>query len=279
MTYETLHLEHDGPIARVWLDRPARLNALDARALEEIADVFSALQRCFDASVVVLGGRGSSFCSGADRKNPPARLTRASGAGPRERRWAAQIGRRALEAIERVEAITIARLHGHVIGGGVVLALACDLRIAADATSFRIPEVELGVPLTWGGLPRLARAVGSTRAKELVLLGDRFDAAAAGRWGLVNRVVPERDLDRAVDDWARRIAAKPTWATHMTKSQLLAYGHAATLGDVTAMDGDLLAAASAEDPTRFAFPANAASSAPRSSRRARSPGSSRRRST
>jgi enoyl-CoA hydratase/carnithine racemase len=278
MAYTTLRLEHDGPIARVWLDRPERLNALDVQALEEIAEVFHVLQRRYDARVVVLGGRGPSFCSGADRKNPPARLTRASGAGPRERRWAAQIGRRAREAIERLEAITIARLHGHVIGGGVVLALACDLRIAADTTRFCIPEVELGVPLTWGGLPCLVHAVGATRAAELVLLGDRFDAAAAERYGLVNRVVPEGDLDRIVDDWARRIAAKPAWATHMTKSQLLAYGHAAALGDVTVMDGDLLAAASAEDPTRFAFPTSA-SSAPRSSRRARRPATSRRRST
>src|SRR5205085_9668857 len=77
MTYETLVLEDEGPIARVWLNHPERHNALDARALEEIADVFTALQRRHDAAVVVLGGRGPSFCSGADRKDPPARLTRA----------------------------------------------------------------------------------------------------------------------------------------------------------------------------------------------------------
>ena len=254
MAYETLVVEHDGPIARVWLDRPERHNALNPQALEEIADVFCALQRRFDAAVVVLGGRGPSFSSGADRKDPPARLARASGAGPRERRHAALIGRRALEAIERAEAITIARLHGHVIGGGVVLALACDLRIAAATTSFQIPEVELGVPLTWGGLPRLVGAVGTARAKELVLLGDRFDAPAAERLGLVNRVVPDDALDRTVDDWARRLAAKPAWATHMTKSQFRAYAAVAPLGDVTEMDGDLLVGASSEDPTRFALP-------------------------
>ena len=81
----------------------------------------------------------------------------------------------------------------------------------------------------------------------------RCSASAAERRGLVNRVVPDAELDAAVDDWARRLAAKPEWALHMTKSQFQAYGRAAALGDVTTMDGDLLRSASAEDPTRFGW--------------------------
>jgi len=251
MPYETLTVEVDGPVGRVWLDRPARLNALDARTLEEIIEAFTDLQRRADTPVVILGGRGRAFCAGADRRNPPARLAPGSGAGPRARRYAAQLGRRAAAAIERLEAITIARLHGHVIGGGLVLALACDLRVAAASTSFCIPEVELGVPLSWGAVPRLAREVGPARAKELILLGERFDARAAARYGLVNRVVAADDLDAAVDAWAARLAAQPAWALHMTHSQFRAYARAAVLGDVTEMDGDLLAAATREDPSRF----------------------------
>jgi enoyl-CoA hydratase/carnithine racemase len=254
VTYRTLRVEQDGPVARVWLDRPARHNALDQASLEEIADVFTTLQRAYDVPVVVLGGCGPSFCSGADRKDPPARLSRASGAGARERRHAAQVGRRALEAIQAVEAITIARLHGHVIGGGLVMALGCDLRIAAAGTSFRIPEVELGVPLTWGALPHLVREVGVARAKELVILGERFDAAAAHAYGLVNRVVPDAELDALVDAWAARIAAQPPWAIHMTKTQFQAYARTAPLGDATLLDGDLLTGAGREDPTRFGLP-------------------------
>jgi enoyl-CoA hydratase/carnithine racemase len=163
------------------------------------------------------------------------------------------MGRRALEAIERCDAITIARLHGHVIGGGVVLALACDLRIAASDTVFNIPEVDLGIPLTWGAAPRLAREVGAARAKELILLCDRFDGAAAERYGVVNRSVAADQLDAAVDDWAGRLAAKPPWALHMTKSQFKAYARTTPLGDVTELDGDLLTAASSEDPGRFLF--------------------------
>jgi len=254
VTPERLVVERDGAIARVWLDRPRVLNALDTQALEEIAAVFPTLGPHAGTRVVVLGGRGPSFCAGADRKDPPARVPRSSGAGAGARRHAAQVGLRALEAIERCEAITIARLHGHVIGGGLVLALGCDLRVAAAGASFHIPEVDLGVPLTWGAAPRLAREVGLARAKELILLCDRFDAAAAERWGILNRVVADDALDATVGELARRLAAKPEWAVHMTKSQFQAYARTTVLGDVTAIDGDLLRAASAEDPTRFAFP-------------------------
>jgi len=257
MTYQTLTIERDGPIARLWLNRPERLNALSPLALEEIIAACDELQRAFETPVVILGGRGAAFCAGADRKDPPARLAKGSGAGPRERRYTSQLGRRAIEAIERLEAITIARLHGHVIGGGVLLGLACDLRIAAASTWFHIPEVDLGVPLTWGGAPRLAREVGAARAKELILLCDRFDAPAAAQYGLLNRVVPDDQLDAAVDEWARRLAAKPVWAVHMTKTQFRAYSRTVSLGDVTEADGDLLTAASTEDPRRFAFPPKA----------------------
>ena len=254
MAYETLTLDIDGAVARVWLNRPVRRNALNALALEEIAAVFDDLQRHFEVPVVVLGGRGVSFCAGADRKDPPARIARGSGAGARERRFVAQVGRRAVEAIERVEAITIARLHGHAIGGGLALALACDFRIAAASTVFHVPEVDLGIPLSWGAVPRLAREVGVARAKELILMCDRFDAATAADCGLLNRVVPDHELDTVVDDWARRLAAKAPWALHMTKTQFRAYARAVPLGDVTEGDGDLIASASAEDPTRFLFP-------------------------
>ena len=100
---------------------------------------------------------------------------------------------------------------------------------------------------------RCATEVGAARAKELILLCDRIDAAEAMRIGLVNRVVDDARLDAAVDDWAGRLASKAPWALHMTKTQFRAYGKAAILGDVTEGDGDLLAAASAEDPGRFAM--------------------------
>lgn len=253
MKYQTLTVEKHEHITHVWLNRPERRNALSALLLEEIEAAFTALQRDFDTRVVVLGGQGASFCAGADRKDPPGgQLLDDSRASLRERRYISRLGPRALRAIAELEAITIARLHGHVVGGGLALALACDLRIAAAETVFHVPEVDLGVPLGWGAVPGLIAAVGAARALELILLCERFDAATAERYGLLNRVVPPTALDATVDDWAGRIAAKPGGAMHVTKTQFLAYARTLALGDASAADGDLTATAGREAFELFA---------------------------
>lgn len=256
MNWQTLSVTYDGPILRVWLDRPAKRNALDGTALEEIAALFGGLATDFVTRVVILGGRGASFCAGADRTSPPGseRLAASSDASERERRWVAQIGRRAARAIEDAEVVTIARVHGHAVGGGVVLAAACDFRVAAAGTIFHVPEVDLGIPLTWGGTPRLIHELGAARARELILLCDRIDAAEAHRIGLVHRVVPAAELDAAVDALATRLAAKPEIAVHMTKTQFRAYAGRAAHGDVTESDGDQLLAASRSAIARLSFP-------------------------
>jgi enoyl-CoA hydratase/carnithine racemase len=250
-----LELERDGPVLRVWLNRPECRNALDTDLLEELTRLFESLQRDFAARVVVLGGRGASFCAGADRKSPPgtARMRAGSGAGERERRWFAQLGLRAVRAIEEVEAVTLARLHGHAVGGGLALALACDFRIAADDALFHVPEVDLGIPLSWGATPRLIHEVGAARAREILLLCDRLDAKTAESWGVVHRSVPAARLDAEVDAWARRLAAKPEIAVHMTKTQLRAYARRARLGDFSEADGDLLLGASRVGVARSSF--------------------------
>jgi enoyl-CoA hydratase/carnithine racemase len=252
-----LAVERDGAVLRVWLDRPERRNALDTATLEALAELYQGLQRDFQTRVVVLGGRGPSFCAGADRRRPPGseRMAASSGASERERRYAAQIGWRACRAIEESEVVTLARVHGHAVGGGVALALACDFRIAAQGSLFHLPEVDLGLPLTWGATPRLIAEIGAARARELILICDRVDARTAERWGLVHRVVPASRLDAVVDTWARRLAAKPEIAVQMTKSQLRAQSRRAVLGDVTETDGDLLLAASRSAVARASFPA------------------------
>jgi enoyl-CoA hydratase/carnithine racemase len=254
--WQTLEVEREGPVLRVRLNRPERRNALDTRSLEEIAELFGSLARDFETRVVVLAGNGPSFCAGADRRDPPgaARLSAASGATDRERRWTAQIGLRACRAIEDAEPVTLARVHGHAIGGGFALALACDLRIAAQDAWFHVPEVDLGLPLTWGATPRLVQEVGAARAREILLLCERFDARRAEAWGVVHRAVPAERLDAEVDDWAARLAGKPEIAVHMTKTQLRAAAARARLGDVTETDGDLLLGAARSAAARESFP-------------------------
>lgn len=255
-SYETLELARaPGGILRVWLNRPAKRNALNTTALDEIADCYGRINTDWDARVVVLGGRGQSFCAGADRKDPPAaaRTRRSSGASERERRWAGQIGRRACSAIADCEAITIARVHGHAVGGGLALALCCDFRVAASDTVFHVPEVDLGIPLLWGATPKLIYEVGAARAREIILACDRFSAADAERWNVVQRCVAPGELDGATDALAQRLAAKPEIAVHMAKTQLRGYARIAALGDATEADVDLMLAASRVGAARDAF--------------------------
>lgn len=248
MGLRTLELDRDGPVLRVSLNRPEARNALNDEVLTEIETLFADLRDRFEVKVVVLGGRGASFSAGADRKRPPGR----AGTGERDRRWHAGVGYRACQAIADCEAITVARLHGHVIGGGLALALACDFRVAVTGTRFRFPEVDLGLPLTWGTVPRLIHEIGAARARELVLLSEWFDAERAHEWGVVHRVVAGSELDHAVGELAARLAAKPELAAHITKTQFRAY--ARPIGDASLADIDMLALGSRSAAALESFP-------------------------
>jgi enoyl-CoA hydratase/carnithine racemase len=248
---ETLTLERVGPVLRVWLDRPEKRNPLSPQCLQELIDVYTGVATDFEVGCIVIGGRGPSFSGGADLRAPTPE--RSADPTPRERRWASQLGMRMARAVDECEVPTIARLHGHVVGGAAVLALACDFRLAAEETLFWIPEVDLGIPLTWGAVPLLIRECGMARAREAVVLGDRISATTAEQWGMAHRVVPIDELDGVVDDWARRLCEKPATAMSLTTSQLRAYAAATRLGELPELDGDLLAAGSASTEFRSAF--------------------------
>ena len=177
----------EGAVVRVRLNRPEKANALDAAMLDSLASELEALARDESARVVVLGATGRSFCAGAD-VDELARLD-ASTAG-------AFVGRihRACEALRRLPVPAVARLHGAVIGAGLELAAACDLRVAAEGTRFAMPEVRLGIPSVVEAalLPRL---MGSGRAAWLVLTGEAIDARRAYEWGLVEEVCAPDNLD------------------------------------------------------------------------------------
>ena len=259
----TIELVRDGPVLQVWLNRPLKHNALNTELLEGVARVFVDVQTDFGVKVVVLGGRGPSFSSGADRRAAPGRSASVMAAATidplsdRELRYAGQIGLRACAAISDCEVPTIARVQGWCIGGGFALALACDFRIASHDARFSIPEVDLGVPLTWGATPRLIAEIGAARARELILMGDQIDAAQAYRLGVAHRHVPAEELDAVVADWAHRLATKPELAVNEAKSQFRAYARRSVLGDFTEADGDLLARASVSDAARTAFGSSA----------------------
>ena len=187
LTAPELIAEADGLVLRVWLNRPANLNSLTAGVLEELIELFGSLRPRPEVRVVVLGGVGRSFSAGADRDMLNDALATHRISPGHEAWWIADLGRRAARAIEDAAAATVARLHGYVAGGAAVLALACDIRVAADDTLIWLPEVSPGIPLTWGGLPRLIQEAGAARARQLVLAGDKIGAEVAREMGAAAR--------------------------------------------------------------------------------------------
>jgi len=224
VTYETLSVTLEGAIAELRLDRPEKLNPLSTRALAELARAARFLDAQHEVKVVIVRGAGRAFSAGADlstfsRASGSRGSSDATGAGPREptTREAADLGREMADAIEGMRPLAIAAIHGWCVGGGLVLAAACDLRVATEDARFSIPEVDLGIPLAWGGIPRLVREIGPARTKELVLTCRPFDAAEALAAGFLNRVVPAAELDASVDALARSLAAKAGHALFSTK--------------------------------------------------------------
>src|SRR6185437_6329825 len=203
MQFTEIDVKVSGPRGDITLNRPAKLNPLSTTTLHELVSAARYLDTCAEVKVVVVSGSGRAFSAGADLASFAAADTSAA-AG----RAAADAGRRMADAIEAMNAATVASIHGHCVGGGVVLASACDLRIAADDTRFSIPEVDLGIPLAWGGIPRLVREIGPARTKELVMTCRPFGADEALAAGFLNRVVPASDLTAAVDELVGQLAAK-----------------------------------------------------------------------
>ena len=208
--YENLEVEVQAGIGTLWLNRPEKLNALSRQTLRELADAARWFNDQQEVRVVIVGGRGKAFSSGADLSGFP-------NANERGAREAADTGRVMAEAIENMNALTIARIQGWCVGGGLVLAAACDLRVATDTTRFSIPEVDLGIPLAWGGIPRLVREIGPALTKELVTTCREFASQEALTAGFLNRVVNADDLDNTVQALAEQIAAKPASPVAATK--------------------------------------------------------------
>ena len=208
-----LRVSVDGPIGRIVLARAAKLNALNRALLEELALAAAWFDEQADVKVVVIAGDGKSFSAGFDLTDPSW-----SELGLPER--SAAVGRAMAVAIGAMRAVTIASVQGHCIGGGVVLASACDLRVAAASAAFRIPEVDLGIPLFWTGVPRLTRELGPALTKELILTGRSFGASEAHAIRFVNRVVDDGELETQTNALAAELAAKPALVLQMTKQQV-----------------------------------------------------------
>lgn len=211
---ERVRVDDEGTVVSIVLDRAERLNALTLTMLQAIREACHRIAST-EARVVILRGEGSSFTAGMDldtfRDGPLL------SADPDRRYDAAALGRSTAEAIASLPQVTIAVLHGHVYGGGVVLAGSCDILIAEEDAVFSIPEIDVGIPLAWGGIELLVRSMGPARTKELVMTGRTFTAGEACSWGLVNTVVPTGHALGEALTVAAVIASKARFAITTTK--------------------------------------------------------------
>ena len=193
---------NDGVLA-VTLSRPQVRNALDSESFRIIGDAFGSRAHQDDVRTVVLRGEGEHFCSGLDRALLAA-LTEVSGDVVQNGSGEGEAWQRALLAVENCPRPTVVVVQGACVGGGVELALACDFRIATDDAHFSLMEMRYAFVPDLGGIHRLQRDVGLTRAKEMVYFGDRIDAATLERWGALSEVATRSELDAAAQRWIDR---------------------------------------------------------------------------
>jgi enoyl-CoA hydratase len=211
VTYETLLYEKADGIAKVTLNRPEALNALNSTVYNELYDVFESIENDDEVRVVILTGSGEkAFAAGSD-------VAEMANMDPiAAQKFMATI-RKASDRIYNLTKPVIAAISGYALGGGCELAMCCDLRIASEKARFGQPEINLGLIPGASGTQRLPRLIGVAKAKEMIYLGDMIDAATALNLGLVNKVVPPESLMEEAMEWAKKLASKSSPVLAMAK--------------------------------------------------------------
>ena len=211
----TVHLTLEGPIATILVDRPDKLNALTVEMLEQLDAHCGTLERSADVRVVLLKTAGErAFCVGAD-------ILAWSDLSPIAfwREWI-RLGHRIFERLASLPQPVIAVLDGYTLGGGLELALAADIRLAAENVQLALPEVKLGIIPGWAGTQRLPALIGAARAKQMIFSGERISAQKAETWGLVNEVLAPESLAKRAQELADAIAQNGPLAVQFAKQTI-----------------------------------------------------------
>jgi enoyl-CoA hydratase len=209
LTYE---ISPEG-IATITFIREKALNALNNETTNELEQVITKIDGDPEVHVVVFKGKGKAFIAGAD-------ITEFKERTIAETKRFSQILQKVFNKIEMLPVPVIAAVNGYCLGGGLELAMACDLRIASTNASFGQPEINLGLIPGAGGTQRLPRLVGKTLAKEMIFLGDRIDAERAFNIGLVNKVSSPEEFDAVVEKYAKKLARGPSFAIAQAKEAI-----------------------------------------------------------
>ena len=232
----------EGRIAVVRFDRGDGLNALSPEAMRQLTAVARNFEDDGDTSVVVLAGNAKAFSAGFDLKDAEGRSRRDMDLGALRRH--VRLGPRLTRAWQEMEQVTIGAIEGFAIGGGVALAVALDFRVMARNAHLRVPEIALGMSMSWQSIPRMLHLMGPARTKQAVIIADeRISAEEAREWGLVEQVAEPGKAFEAAMALAEKVARQPPITVAMTKLTVNRLAHA--LDDLTShMDGDQFVLAS-----------------------------------
>lgn len=215
MEWETLRLEGSGAVLELVLNRPERRNAINKAMLDELNEACLEIEQRADCRAVILRGEGKSFCAGADLSEGLTHTGTTT-----ERLVRSRAGARAIDALSNLRPITIAAVHGHAIGGGACLAMACDFRIGAAGAQVAIREASLGLSLSWLSVPNVVHLVGPVRAKEMIIFGDAYGAETMLEYGFFQQVAADTELLAAAQALAARVVRQPPLPVAFAKASV-----------------------------------------------------------
>ena len=210
--YEDWMVELHEHVARIRINRSDTMNDLTMNTLQELRNISLNLAARDDIWVVIVEGEGDHFSSGMELNV----FTEQLDGSKDDLQGFVREQQSCLEAFEELEKVTIAKLKGFCIGGGLLITMCCDFRIASQRTIFCLPEIKLGIPIFWG-TSRITRILGLSMAKEMILLGKKYRAKEAYRMGLVHEVVPGGNLEKAVSSLAERFTRIPPKTAGLAK--------------------------------------------------------------
>ncbi|MBI4963130.1 MAG: enoyl-CoA hydratase/isomerase family protein [Desulfomonile tiedjei] len=224
MDWKHVEINRSGPVAVVKFDRSDNLNALSLDLMRELTEAARSFEDDLDTTVVVLTGSPTAFSAGLDLRDP--KVIEATQAPLGERRRLVGFGPKMCRAWEEMQQVTIAAIEGHCIGGGVSLAVSCDFRVMADGAFFRVPELGLGMNMSWQTLPRLVHLVGPARAKQIVILAEKIGNETAFNWGLADFPARKGEASSQAMNVANKVSEMPPLPVKMTKQAVNAVTNA-----------------------------------------------------
>ncbi|MEE4660493.1 MAG: enoyl-CoA hydratase/isomerase family protein [Halieaceae bacterium] len=217
-SWQYLDVERNQRTMTVRFDSGSPVNALNHAVMAELTSLAESLAGDDSLSCVVLTGKADIFSAGMDLKDPA--LADMAALSIAEKRVALKAGPRLCAAWEAIEPVTIAAIEGHCVGGGMALAVSCDWRVAADNASLLVPELRLGMNMSWQSVPRFVNLIGPAKTKQLLLLAQAVDAETALHWGLLDYIAPAGEALGRAEELAAALAGMPPVPLRMAKQAI-----------------------------------------------------------